>query len=193
MTASHPGGPWCRWREEKLLPLLPGPLDPPGVGMQVPSSSRRLCCSLWREKWEPVGEASSLSWAGKKDSKLKKSSSKMTWKTNIMKTQRRVYLLPLQFVWPIIQTPLGWIVNWIDFFPPPHCPCSESVTHVVSENNSGEEVRRWLDSQKGSHRSVHLLDIGWFTESMRAGQPVDILDRHGLQVQPFKKVKKKKN
>lgn len=57
---------------------------------------------------------------------------------------------------------------------------NESVTHVVSESNSSEEVRRWLDSQN-DQRAVHLLAISWFTESMRAGQPVDILDRHKLQ------------
>ncbi|XP_023268205.1 DNA-directed DNA/RNA polymerase mu [Seriola lalandi dorsalis] len=62
---------------------------------------------------------------------------------------------------------------------------SESVTHVVSENNSGLEVRTWLDSQgRGQGRTpVHLLDISWYTESMRAGLPVQILDTHKLQEQ----------
>lgn len=58
---------------------------------------------------------------------------------------------------------------------------SEVVTHVVCENNSGGEVRKWLDSQDSSRPELHLLDISWYTESMRAGQPVDILDRHKLQ------------
>ncbi|XP_071322805.1 DNA-directed DNA/RNA polymerase mu [Trachinotus anak] len=62
---------------------------------------------------------------------------------------------------------------------------SESVTHVVSENNSGDEVRTWLDSQGGGRgrTPVHLLDISWYTESMQAGRPVQILDRHKLQEQ----------
>ncbi|XP_071391984.1 DNA-directed DNA/RNA polymerase mu [Centroberyx affinis] len=68
---------------------------------------------------------------------------------------------------------------------------SRSVTHVVSENNSGDEVRTWLDSQDGGRGQrgahcrppVHLLDISWYTESMREGRPVEILDRHRLQEQ----------
>ena len=60
---------------------------------------------------------------------------------------------------------------------------SERVTHVICENNSGDEVRAWLDSQGGGRAAVHLLDISWYTESMRAVQPVEILDRHKLQVQ----------
>ncbi|KAM9841051.1 DNA-directed DNA/RNA polymerase mu [Aulostomus maculatus] len=64
---------------------------------------------------------------------------------------------------------------------------SERVTHVVSENNSGEEVGAWLSSQDGGHRPTppHLLDISWFTESVRAGRPVEVLERHQLvQEQP---------
>ncbi|XP_034565352.1 DNA-directed DNA/RNA polymerase mu isoform X2 [Notolabrus celidotus] len=61
---------------------------------------------------------------------------------------------------------------------------SETVTHVISENNSASEVRTWLDSQvKGQTPSAHLLDISWFTESMKAGLPVQILNRHRLQEQ----------
>ncbi|KAK2887885.1 DNA-directed DNA/RNA polymerase mu isoform X1 [Channa argus] len=60
---------------------------------------------------------------------------------------------------------------------------SESVTHVISENNSGEEVRTWLDSHDRGQTPVHLLDISWFTESMKAGRPVQVLDRHKLQEQ----------
>ncbi|CAL9682403.1 unnamed protein product [Knipowitschia caucasica] len=61
---------------------------------------------------------------------------------------------------------------------------SAGVTHVISENNSGDEVRMWLDLQpKGQTKAtVKLLDISWFTESMRAGRPVEILDKHELQV-----------
>ncbi|KAM3619084.1 uncharacterized protein V6R79_002651 [Siganus canaliculatus] len=60
---------------------------------------------------------------------------------------------------------------------------SERVTHVVCENNSGEEVRAWLDSQvRPRPPDAHLLDVSLFTESMRAGRPVDVQDRHRLQV-----------
>ncbi|KAK5852202.1 hypothetical protein PBY51_023690 [Eleginops maclovinus] len=61
---------------------------------------------------------------------------------------------------------------------------SESVTHVISENNSGDEVRTWLNSQVGGGQTAaHLLDSSWYTESMKAGHPVEILDRHKLQEQ----------
>ncbi|XP_030292738.1 DNA-directed DNA/RNA polymerase mu [Sparus aurata] len=60
---------------------------------------------------------------------------------------------------------------------------SESVTHVISENNCGAEVRTWLDSQVRGGTPAHLLDISWYTESMKAGHPVEILDRHKLQEQ----------
>lgn len=64
------------------------------------------------------------------------------------------------------------------------CPYSETVTHIIAENNSGDEVRTWLNSQDrvGHQASLHLLDISWFTESMHSGHPVQILDRHRLQV-----------
>ncbi|XP_076613428.1 DNA-directed DNA/RNA polymerase mu isoform X2 [Chaetodon auriga] len=58
---------------------------------------------------------------------------------------------------------------------------SQSVSHVISENNRGDEVRAWLDSQVRGQTPVHLLDVSWYTESMRAGRPVEILDRHKLQ------------
>ncbi|XP_035766436.1 DNA-directed DNA/RNA polymerase mu isoform X2 [Neolamprologus brichardi] len=61
---------------------------------------------------------------------------------------------------------------------------SESVTHVISENNCGTEVRTWLKSQgRGQSLRVHLLDVSWYTESMRAGYPVEITHRHKLQEQ----------
>ncbi|XP_042370198.1 DNA nucleotidylexotransferase-like isoform X1 [Plectropomus leopardus] len=68
---------------------------------------------------------------------------------------------------------------------------SESVTHVISENNSGDEVRAWLDSQVKGQTDAQLLDISWYTESMRAGRPVDVLDRHKLQEQQIKESNKK--
>ncbi|XP_029371160.1 DNA-directed DNA/RNA polymerase mu isoform X2 [Echeneis naucrates] len=60
---------------------------------------------------------------------------------------------------------------------------SENVTHIISENNSGEDVMAWLDSRgRDKDRTLpHLLDVSWYTESIRAGRPVQILDRHKLQ------------
>uniref|UniRef100_A0A1A8ERH9 DNA-directed DNA/RNA polymerase mu n=3 Tax=Nothobranchius korthausae TaxID=1143690 RepID=A0A1A8ERH9_9TELE len=58
---------------------------------------------------------------------------------------------------------------------------SESVTHIISESNTREEVTAWLDFQGGGQADVLLLDISWYTDSIRAGHPVDILDRHRLQ------------
>nr|WKN12668.1 PolM [Photocorynus spiniceps] len=62
---------------------------------------------------------------------------------------------------------------------------SGSVTHLISENNCGDEVRAWLDSQVRGQgcTPAHLLDISWYTESVGAGRPVEILDRHKLQEQ----------
>lgn len=64
------------------------------------------------------------------------------------------------------------------------CSCSERVTHIISENNGGDEVRKWLDAQvRGQgQKPAHLLDISWYTESMREGHPIEILERHKLQV-----------
>uniref|UniRef100_W5NDT9 Polymerase (DNA directed), mu n=1 Tax=Lepisosteus oculatus TaxID=7918 RepID=W5NDT9_LEPOC len=62
---------------------------------------------------------------------------------------------------------------------------SDAVTHVVSENNTGEEVVDWLDRQipgGWTPRPVHLLDISWFTESMGAARPLDVQDAHRLKV-----------
>ncbi|XP_069773996.1 DNA-directed DNA/RNA polymerase mu isoform X2 [Narcine bancroftii] len=63
---------------------------------------------------------------------------------------------------------------------------SESVTHVVSENNTGNEVLEWLEKQNGLCRNgftATLLDITWFTESMGAGRPLEVENRHQLQVE----------
>ncbi|XP_041066341.1 DNA-directed DNA/RNA polymerase mu isoform X1 [Carcharodon carcharias] len=62
---------------------------------------------------------------------------------------------------------------------------SESVTHVVSENNTGNEVLELLEKQSGicgSEFRAALVDITWFTESMGAGKPLEMENRHRLQV-----------
>uniref|UniRef100_A0A3B4AWE6 DNA-directed DNA/RNA polymerase mu n=1 Tax=Periophthalmus magnuspinnatus TaxID=409849 RepID=A0A3B4AWE6_9GOBI len=58
---------------------------------------------------------------------------------------------------------------------------SDCVTHVISENNSADDVRTWLDLQQKGNVTVELLDICWYTESMEAGCPVEILAKHKLQ------------
>ncbi|XP_072515264.1 DNA-directed DNA/RNA polymerase mu [Salminus brasiliensis] len=65
--------------------------------------------------------------------------------------------------------------------------CSPSITHVVSEGNTGDEVQAWLSNHtegKALTDSIHLLDINWLTESMAEGRPVAIQDRHRLKTSP---------
>ncbi|XP_025906782.1 DNA nucleotidylexotransferase isoform X1 [Nothoprocta perdicaria] len=51
---------------------------------------------------------------------------------------------------------------------------SDSVTHVVAENNSYSEVLDWLRGQAVQESSrFELLDISWFTACMEAGRPVE--------------------
>ncbi|XP_043951848.1 DNA-directed DNA/RNA polymerase mu isoform X2 [Gambusia affinis] len=58
---------------------------------------------------------------------------------------------------------------------------SENVTHVICESNTAQEARMWLEAQGAGQTGRHLLDVSWYTESMRDGHPVEILDRHKLQ------------
>uniref|UniRef100_A0A8C3RLS1 DNA nucleotidylexotransferase n=1 Tax=Chelydra serpentina TaxID=8475 RepID=A0A8C3RLS1_CHESE len=61
---------------------------------------------------------------------------------------------------------------------------SESVTHIVAENNSCAEVLEWLRGHKVRDSSrFKLLDISWFTACMEAGKPVDSEKKHRLMVQ----------
>ncbi|NXL83889.1 TDT nucleotidylexotransferase, partial [Alectura lathami] len=51
---------------------------------------------------------------------------------------------------------------------------SDSVTHIVAENNSYPEVLDWLRGQAvGDSSRFELLDISWFIACMEAGRPVD--------------------
>ncbi|NWY00334.1 TDT nucleotidylexotransferase, partial [Nothoprocta ornata] len=51
---------------------------------------------------------------------------------------------------------------------------SDSVTHIVAENNSYSEVSDWLRGQAVQESSrFELLDISWFTACMEAGRPVE--------------------
>lgn len=62
---------------------------------------------------------------------------------------------------------------------------SDLVTHVVAENNTGNEVLELLEKQNGICRAgfdAVLVDIAWFTESMGAERPLEVENRHRLQV-----------
>uniref|UniRef100_A0A4W3HYN5 DNA-directed DNA/RNA polymerase mu n=1 Tax=Callorhinchus milii TaxID=7868 RepID=A0A4W3HYN5_CALMI len=94
--------------------------------------------------------------------------------------------------------------SWTRFFPPSPPPrrcyprksdpsarrlvtgLLESVTHIVSENNSGDEVLAFVEKQStvsGERLSAAaLVDITWFTDSMGAGRLLEIETRHRLQV-----------
>ncbi|XP_063047824.1 DNA nucleotidylexotransferase-like [Engraulis encrasicolus] len=56
------------------------------------------------------------------------------------------------------------------------------VTHVVSEGNPGGELWGWLRAQTVALAgTAEVLDISWFTESMREGRPVAVESRHRIQ------------
>ncbi|NXI72195.1 TDT nucleotidylexotransferase, partial [Anseranas semipalmata] len=58
---------------------------------------------------------------------------------------------------------------------------SDSVTHIVAENNSYPEVLDWLRGQDvGDSSRFELLDISWFTACMEAGRPVDLEMKYRL-------------
>ncbi|XP_008057296.1 DNA nucleotidylexotransferase isoform X2 [Carlito syrichta] len=60
---------------------------------------------------------------------------------------------------------------------------SDSVTHIVAENNSGSDVLEWLQIQKIKASSqLELLDVSWLIECMRAGKPVEMTGEHQLVV-----------
>ncbi|NWX72832.1 TDT nucleotidylexotransferase, partial [Alca torda] len=61
---------------------------------------------------------------------------------------------------------------------------SDSVTHIVAENNSYPEVLDWLRGQAvGDSSRFELLDISWFTACMEAGRPVDSEMKYRLMEQ----------
>ncbi|XP_039631586.1 DNA nucleotidylexotransferase [Polypterus senegalus] len=60
---------------------------------------------------------------------------------------------------------------------------NNAVTHIVAEGNSPDEVWKWLqDRNVKDMTDVAVVDISWFTESMRAGTPVSVESRHRLVV-----------
>ncbi|MBZ3885691.1 DNA-directed DNA/RNA polymerase mu [Sciurus carolinensis] len=66
-----------------------------------------------------------------------------------------------------------------------HSVPSSEVTHVVMEQTSVKEAICWQEHMAAALPCCPrpaLLDISWFTESMAAGQPVSVEDRHRLEV-----------
>ncbi|XP_045218113.2 DNA nucleotidylexotransferase isoform X1 [Macaca fascicularis] len=60
---------------------------------------------------------------------------------------------------------------------------SDSVTHIVAENNSGSDVLEWLQVQKIQVSSQpELLDVSWLIECIGAGKPVEMTGKHQLVV-----------
>ena len=65
-------------------------------------------------------------------------------------------------------------------FVPAH---SDQVTHVVSEQNQAPGLWAWLRGRGLKNLSaVQVLDISWFTDSMKEGRPVALEARHRIQV-----------
>lgn len=66
---------------------------------------------------------------------------------------------------------------------PSVCPHSDSVTHVVSESSQASALWAWLkDRAPASLARMHVVDITWFTDSMREKRPVAVETRHLIQV-----------
>lgn len=60
---------------------------------------------------------------------------------------------------------------------------SDTVTHVVSEDSEASSVWLWLkEFALKNLPSLQVLDISWFTDSMREGRPVAVETRHLIQV-----------
>ncbi|XP_068183574.1 DNA nucleotidylexotransferase [Antennarius striatus] len=56
---------------------------------------------------------------------------------------------------------------------------SEDVTHVVSEGSQASSLWKWLkESALKNLPSIHVLDISWFTDSMKQGRPVAMETKH---------------
>uniref|UniRef100_A0A8C4EXD1 DNA nucleotidylexotransferase n=1 Tax=Dicentrarchus labrax TaxID=13489 RepID=A0A8C4EXD1_DICLA len=60
---------------------------------------------------------------------------------------------------------------------------SNEVTHVVSEDSTASSLWNWLkECAPKNLPNMHVLDISWFTDSMREGRPVAVETRHLIQV-----------
>lgn len=60
---------------------------------------------------------------------------------------------------------------------------SDVVTHIVSEDSQASSLWTWLKGcDLRNLTSMLVLDISWFTDSMREGRPVAVETRHLIQV-----------
>ncbi|XP_028460091.1 DNA nucleotidylexotransferase isoform X3 [Perca flavescens] len=59
---------------------------------------------------------------------------------------------------------------------------SDEVTHVVSEDSHASSLWKWLkECAPKNLKNLNVLDISWFTDSMREGRPVAVETRHLIQ------------
>ncbi|KAM9345152.1 DNA nucleotidylexotransferase [Symphorus nematophorus] len=59
---------------------------------------------------------------------------------------------------------------------------SDEVTHVVSEDSESSSLWKWLKGSAPKNLpNMQVLDISWFTDSMRQGRPVAVETRHLIQ------------
>ncbi|XP_055018771.1 DNA nucleotidylexotransferase isoform X2 [Boleophthalmus pectinirostris] len=59
---------------------------------------------------------------------------------------------------------------------------SDEVTHVIAEDNDAASLWAWLKGRGlNSLPMMHVVDISWFTESMKDGRPVAMETRHLIQ------------
>lgn len=94
---------------------------------------------------------------------------------NILGAEIYIYILFRHSLYRICQT-----CSETALFPLPH---SDVVTHVVSEDSQASSLWAWLKGGPVKNLPVmHVLDISWFTDSMREGKPVAVETRHLIQV-----------
>ncbi|KAK5853577.1 hypothetical protein PBY51_014719 [Eleginops maclovinus] len=59
---------------------------------------------------------------------------------------------------------------------------SDDVTHVVSEDSQASSLWKWLkECAPKNLPGVNVLDISWFTDSMKEGRPVAVETKHLIQ------------
>uniref|UniRef100_A0A8C6WX61 DNA-directed DNA/RNA polymerase mu n=1 Tax=Neogobius melanostomus TaxID=47308 RepID=A0A8C6WX61_9GOBI len=60
---------------------------------------------------------------------------------------------------------------------------SDEITHVISEDKDAAFLWEWLKGRGLKNLpTMHVVGIGWFTESMKEGRPVAVETRHLIQV-----------
>ncbi|XP_062851321.1 DNA nucleotidylexotransferase [Trichomycterus rosablanca] len=58
---------------------------------------------------------------------------------------------------------------------------STKVTHIVAEDNPAHELWPWLQKQGlADPENANVLDITWFTQSMKAGRPIPVKAQHRI-------------